>query len=517
MLTVEDIRTAPNKKTLIEYAKIYGITNYSRISRGELENKLIEAIEQPQEETKQETPKEFFNRVSQIVDESELKVECEKLLEDLSTENLQPKSKSNKLRPYARLFKELTPSNSGLPTEMFFAFTAKGKSTAIDRHKFFKFTGLADIDWLEVEEDIRDRKAKRVGKDRPKDELADALSEESKIFSLDKYIATMSILLNSSDPWENAVGLIAASGRRPFEIMIGANFETVENSPQYLTYSEYAVQVNGLAKKRDNNPTTIVPLLIPTPEFLTVLEKFRSNSEIEKVKQEYDLLIEYGTHETDAAKKIEDKFGKKIRDITGDYFNFIPKIDDGHNRKNILLRACTMKILTMRDKPRVTARARIHYAGVIAGHIIPIFKQNGSVEFNGKASASTLNYDDYEPDVTAIPLLENIVNSEIKDTQNMAKIAELNAQIETLKAELASKDEAINVQLESLKTELADKDETIKVLRAKLNARESKENLPDVTDMNTSMLLTTRKKGSSDEKLNRCYQALTAYNNNVAE
>lgn len=503
MITTADIRNAPNKKVLQEFAKTYKVKNYSRISRTELEDKLIEAIGGDKtplpEKPKKETPKEFFERVSKIIDEQELKTECEKLLEILGTENLQPKSKSNKLRPYTRLFKELTPSGCDLPKEMFFPFKAKGKSVSIDRHKFFQFTGLAEIDWDEVEEGIKDRKAERTGKARAKDELNEALNEESKVFSLDGYLNTMEQLLNSTDPWENAVGLIAASGRRPFEIMIGANFQSVDNSPEYLPHSEYSVQVDGLAKKRDKNPTTIVPLLIPTNEFLIVLEKFRNNPQILNLKKDYQKLIEYDTNPTDAAHKMEDKFGKPLRNITEEYFSFIPKIDDGQNRKNILLRACTMKVLTLRDKPNVTTKARIQYAGLIGGHLIPIFNENGGVSFSGKTSASTLNYDDYEPDTTEIPLLENIVKIEIQETEDMAKIAELTAQIE------------------ELKTQLLGKDREIEVLKTKLQTREGKVPLPDVEEMDKNMLLTTRKKGSSDEKLNRSYQAITDYNDSVTE
>lgn len=500
MPTVEDIRTAKNTKVLYEYAKELGVKNYTRIKRVELEEKLIAAIEKPelQEETVKETPREFFDRVSKIIDESELKAECEKLVQSLGLENLQPKSKSNKLQPYTRLFKDIIPSNSDLPRELFFAYSYKGKSP-IERHKFFKFTGHSEIDWSKSDEDVKTRKS---SKSKSKDELADALKEENKVFSLVKYIDATIKLLNSSDPWELGVGLIAVSGRRPSEIALMGNFESVDNAPEYITYPEYAVKVDGLAKKRDKNPTTIVPLLIPTNEFLLLLNKFRNSGEIVNYKKAYDSLLSTGMHKSDAWKSLEKGIGDKLRKVTETYFDFLPKIDDDQNRKNILLRACTLKLITLRDVPKASSKGKIQYAGLIAGHITPIFKEDGSVIYDGKTSASTLNYDDYEPDIKDIPLIENIVNTvktEIKETEDMAKINELNSIIETLKAELA------------------DKDETIKTLETKLQARENRENLPDVEEMNTSMLLSTRKKGSSDEKLNRCYQALTKYNNDVAE
>jgi len=493
-ITETDIRTAPNIKKLQEYAKTYKIKNYSRISRQELEDELIKAIKQPPpQETNKETPQEFFNRVSQITDENELQTECEQLLEKLGTENLVPRSKSNKLRPYGRLFLELTPSSCDLPKELFFPYSFKGKSP-IDRHKFFKFTGLSDIDWDKADEEVRARKS---NKSKSKDELADALKEESKIFPLDRYIDTATQLLNSNDPWELGVGLIAVSARRPFEIVINGNFQSVDNPPQYIIYKEYAIKLDGLGKKRGKNPTTIVPLLIPTNEFLQALNRFRNNEEVQKFNRAFDNLIDVGTHESDAWKTLENTVGGKLRTVTEEYFGFLPKINDGENRKNILLRACTLKILTLRDVPKANAKAKIQYAGVIAGHIIPIFNKDGSVSYDGKTNASTLNYDDYEPDTTDIPLLENIVKIEIKETEDMAKIAELNAKIA------------------ELEKQLADKDAEIQTLKEKIEYR--KLDLPEVGEMDNQMLFRSRKIGSGEEKLNRAWEAITAYNENAPE
>lgn len=483
---------------LIKFAKQYEIKNYSRMRRAELENKLIEAIKKPIPETKttkEETPEVFFDRVSKIVDESELKTECEKLIDVLGLKNLKPRSLSNKLRPYTRLFETITPINSGLPTELFFSYSYKGKNP-IDRHKFFKFTGHADIDWGKADEDVR---ARKTLKSKSGDELADALNEVSKVFSVEKYIKTLKQLLNSTNPWELGIGLIAASARRPFEIVILTNFETVDNVPKYITYPEYAVKVDRLAKKRDKNPETIVPLLIPTNEFLEALTRFRNNSEVKEFKKVFDNLLLLGTHESDAWKSLENTIGGKLRKETENYFDFLPKInDEQQNRKNILLRACTLKLLTMRDYPKANKKASLQYAGVIAGHIIPIFKDDGSVVYDGKTSASTLNYDDYEPDNKDIPRLNNIVNFKLKeDNEDMAKTAELNAKIEHLQ-------KLINV-----------KDEEITTLKFKLNNR--KNELPNVKEMDNLTLFNTRKEGASEEKLNRVWEAISDYNDSTEE
>lgn len=499
MITKADIENPKTTlKTLVEYAREYKIKNYSRKDKETLRTELLEAIKQPVPETKtteKETPKVFFDRVSKITDESELKIECEKLVQILGLKDLIPKSASNKLRRYTRLFEELTPTNSGLPKKLFFPYSYKGKKP-IDRHKFFKFVGHSEIDWDKADEEVRDRKS---SKSKSGDELADAMNEESKVFSVEKYIKTLKQLLNSINPWELAVGLIAASARRPYEIVISGKFKTVDNPPKYIPYPEYAVEVSGLAKKRDKNPTTIVSLFIPTTEFLKALERFRNMPEIIEVKKLFHNLISFGNHESEAWKSLENTIGGKLRKETENYFDFLPKINDGtQNRKNILLRACTLKLITMRDYPNAIKKATVQYAGVVAGHLIPIFKDDGTVQYDGKTSASTLHYDDYEPDSTDISLLNNIVNFELKETtEDMAKIAELNAKIENLEKQLAAKDEEISA------------------LKSKLEYR--KVDLPDVDSMDNKMLFHTRKSGSSDEKLTRAWNALTNYNNNTPE
>jgi hypothetical protein len=57
-------------------------------------------------------------------------------------------------------------------------------------------------------------------------------------------------LLQSNDPHELAIGLIAASGRRPIEILARGSFTLEEKLPSYLKPG-YFVQFRGQAKKRE--------------------------------------------------------------------------------------------------------------------------------------------------------------------------------------------------------------------------------------------------------------------------
>lgn len=501
-ITTKQIECA-TKKQLDEFAKELGIKGYSRISKAGLEAKLITMIETPQTEPTEEKADTvvFFERVAAMREPSDIQQACEELAEKLKLDGMQPKSRSNKLAPYSKLFKSLQPTSE--THHLFFLYKAEGKTEYIQRHLYFKYMGLADISWKEVSEDIKERKQERQAKSSSEDELADALEEPNKIFNLDQYLRTTIHLLNSNDPHELAVGLIAASGRRPSEIILLSEFSTSDWIPSYIKNPTYGVKVTGLAKKRDKEIITYTSLLVPTTEFLTRVDYLRSLPLIKSYQEKFKKLLALGYDKEYCWKKIEDSIGKELRDTTDLYFAFLPKIDDGQNRKNILLRACTTKLLTMRDYPTATSKARVTYAGVMAGHVIPEFKANGGVKYHGETSASTLHYDDYEPNTSEIPFLCDVIQPQVQpqpqpqETEDMGRITELESVIERLKAQLAQKDAEI----------------------LELKERINRPRLPqqNVSEMDTKRLFSTRKEGSAEEKLNRAWQAVTTYNDATPE
>jgi hypothetical protein len=116
-----------------------------------------------------------------------------------------------------------------------------------------------------------------------------------------------------------------------------------------------------------------------------------------------------------------------------------------------------------------------------------------------------LHYNDYEPDNSEIPFLTDVINQlkpqpqpqPQKEIEDMTQITQLESVIEQLKAQLAEKDAEI----------------------ANLKERINKPRLPvqDVADMDTKRLFSTRKEGSAEEKLNRAWIAVTAYNDQTPE
>jgi len=494
-----------SKNQLIDIAKERGLP-FSHRDKAQL-IKEIELADSGQALDVPTSPAlEFFNRVSVLLDIDTIKAECDALVNDLGLDKLQPKSRSNKLTAYTKLFKAHIPTAENIHT--FFDYTAKGHQTSIKRHLYYKFTGLADIDYTAESEEVRERKA-TAKKEVIKDEIADVINAENKVFSLDRYIQTIKTLLNSNDPWELASGLLAVSGRRPSEIVLLSDFSIPETVPDYIKNPDYAVNINGLAKKRNEIVETTTSLLIPTTEFLQRLKFFRSIPEVKNQNDIYQKLLTSGYDKETAYKKIEGNIGNLIRRATDLYFDFLPMFDDG-DRKNILLRACAIKLITERDNPAANTKGKLTYAGVLAGHIIPVIK-DGKVRHSGKVNSSTLHYDDYEPDTKTIPFLKDIMTiKKVEDTK-----------IKPVKNTEGDEDMVRIAQLESiisdLEKKLANKDSEIETLKLRLQSRNSNEKLPDVGDMNTNLLMGTRKAGSSEEKLNRCFQAIKNYNNNTPE
>jgi hypothetical protein len=333
-ITVKQIQCA-TKKQLDQFAKELGVKGYSRIAKADLEPKLIAIVEEQAqiqvEETAITEPVEekadmvvFFEKVAAMSDPEEIQQTCEELAQKLKLDGMQPKSRSNKLAPYSKLFKTLQPTQE--THHLFFPYKAEGKTEYIQRHLYFKYMGLADISWKEVSEDIKERKQDRQAKTSNHDELAAALEEPNKVFSLDLYLKTTVQLLNSNDPHELAVGLIAASGRRPSEITLLSEFLKTDWIPSYIKNPEYGVKVVGLAKKRDKEVTTYTPLLVPVSDFISRVEYFRSLPLIKSYQEKYQKLLSLGHDKEYAWKTIEDLFGKELRNTTDIYFSFLPKL-----------------------------------------------------------------------------------------------------------------------------------------------------------------------------------------------
>lgn len=485
MITKQDIETATRDK-LREYARELGITGVFRKTKSELAAIILEKIAQPETEDTDINPAVIWSEsVYKMTDLKEIEQACDELNYRLNLGSMMPKSRKNKTRPYTNIFKGLKPTQE--TEHLFYEYQATGKLTSVTRHIVFRLLGLDD--YVVENEKLRENKKQQTSKSQ---NISDVLNEEDKIFSVDRFLSTLKTLINSSDIWEIAVGLIAASGRRPIEILHTGNFELVDDCPNYLPHSQYAVKFTGQAKKRGENPDMFISLLIPSQEFIKAFKRFRNSKEYSELPDYVKSLesAKYSYQEING--KITSKYGSKLGRIISDYYEFMPKIDED-NAKNISLRASYSKLITLRDMGTKNFKSQLKYSGYMLGHLTPIIHEDGTYRHDTAKEnrlSSTLLYGDYEPDTTEIPFLENIVKT---TNQSEEEIMIIN----------------------DLKRQLAEKDEEIKMLKEKLEAK--KRNLPEPENMDNQTLFVTRKQGSSTEKLNRVWNAIVEYNDSTPE
>src|SRR5919199_31560 len=95
----------------------------------------------------------------------------------------------------------------------------------------------------------------------------------------DAYLKVTGVLLASDDPHELAVGIIAATGRRPHEVIARAKFTPIEGKP-------YHVNFEGQGKKRGENPVFEIPTLYPADYIIKALARYRKIGDTKNLLKE---------------------------------------------------------------------------------------------------------------------------------------------------------------------------------------------------------------------------------------
>ncbi|HEY9635222.1 MAG TPA: protelomerase family protein [Coleofasciculaceae cyanobacterium] len=122
------------------------------------------------------------------------------------------------------------------------------------RHYVVLLCGLADDGWRQRNKTTRG--IDRIGNDQEIDP--------------DIYLEVTGQLLESSDPHEVAVGLIAATGCRPYEILGCAKFAPIEGEA-------YQVQFEGQGEKRGDKPVFPITTLYPADYIIKCLTRLRND------------------------------------------------------------------------------------------------------------------------------------------------------------------------------------------------------------------------------------------------
>jgi hypothetical protein len=203
------------------------------------------------------------------------------------------------------------------------------------------------------------------------------------------YIEVTEKLLGSSNPHELAVGLIAATGRRPHEILARGKFTPIEGE-------EYKVKFEGQGKKRGEMPVITISTIFPSGYLIKCLAKLRQDVSIKSLIKEVssespdDLALQN--------RNIENRRGNSLRRVVQEFFggrddkepllNF--RLDQDQNDCKAL-RAAYGALVTDRDC-KGSVGAKIYFYGLMLGHITP---EEKTTDKDLMKLATSIGYADY--------------------------------------------------------------------------------------------------------------------------
>ncbi|MDY7020663.1 MAG: protelomerase family protein [Cyanobacteriota bacterium] len=189
------------------------------------------------------------------------------------------------------------------------------------------------------------------------------LENEGTPIDPEKYLKVTGELLADSDPAIVCIGLAAATGRRPTEIIFRGQFELVENQEYSLLFKE------GLLKQKGREtPPFHFPVLFPAKFILNRLKSVRSHQLIRDCVQQIEK--ECLDDEIRQNEIISNRVGRTIRRKISGLFekNLELRLNEtDHNQKG--LRAAYACLSVSRDFPGSPAHQMLKY-GQILGHLI---------------------------------------------------------------------------------------------------------------------------------------------------
>ena len=355
----------------------------------------------------QEQVDQLFIAVKDLQSLEEIKPHCEAFNEFINTNTNYSIKSLGTVLSRAGFYKKFNslPLEQGKNAASVPKHDAIGNVTGNElKHYVLLLCGLDKKDWEERNETTR-----------VSDRLTNAGEDDNTGIEVDPdtYLEVTEKLLASVDPHELAVGLIAATGRRPHEILARGKFTLVDGE-------SYQVNFEGQGKKRGEKPVFKISTLFPAGYVSERLNHLRNDASIKE-------LIKQVNHEFsgDVAaqnKAIEDRRGNSLRRVVQEYFggkdSREPLLNFRHGQEQNdckALRAACACLVTERDC-RGSIGAKMYFAACFLGHITPGEKISDS---DLKHITTTLGYSDYYvtkpvgfPDGPLKPKLSNVrVNS----------------------------------------------------------------------------------------------------------
>lgn len=338
------------------------------------------------------TPQEYLKALKPLSNPEEIQTLCQQLTDCLFNETDKPKTRVNKLTPYNKLVNTI-PNEELVEGENAYIQT-KQDGTLWKRHLHFKFTGLADTKW------------NGEGGINTKTVVLDRLENRRQV-NVKQYLETTLKLLQSDDPHELAVGLIAASGRRPVEILARGSFTLAIKLPPYLKPG-YFVNFRGQAKKRDydipadERAEYRIGVLISASFFIQSFQRFRAMPQTKEILDLVKAQTKKGTDPEVVNEMVESRRGNSLRRVVSQEFSsFLPARFGESEVNNKSLRAVYVRLITDRDCPRNIAD--LLWASRSIGHFID-FKQPDDSQL--KHLLTTVGYSDYYAS-SPVPFIES--------------------------------------------------------------------------------------------------------------
>ena len=499
-----------------------------------------------------EEAQEFFDQLRPLREPEKIKELCESVTSIHIKPSYASKTRCEKLSACSKLVR--TISDDELIEGQNAFIQTKDDGTLWKRHLYFKFTGIADINW-NGEGGVN---TKRVVTNR---------LENRKPIDPVRYINTATKLLASKNAHEIAVGLIAVSGRRPTEIIARGSFAIDSDLPD--TYrSGYYVRFNGQLKKRGEASEYRIGLLIPAIMFLEIFERFRKMPESVEMLELIESELAKGKSEGQINRDIDRRRNGSLNTVVRKHFDFI-ELREGEKFINCTtFRATYARLITDRDCPKTMSD--LLWASRMLGHFVDNDKPSDN---ELKKLVTTLGYFDYYTDgeisIPAIPDTSTTTKptrrkerqiraydtdyETIKQLQTDWKLPSQHAVIKKL-VELAMQAKKLNEQLIEAQSKLSEAqsqpvptnlEELVKRLVNDVFKEEIpkaiKEALPEITASNTSIspvpktpveppqpskdwesvsseeLRKSKIQGAADEKIRRAFLAIAKHNDYTAK
>ena len=323
----------------------------------------------------QEQVDQLFVAVKDLQSLEEIKPHCEKFNEWINTNtNYSIKSLGTVLSRagFYKKFKSL-PLEQGKNADSVPKHDANGNVTGYElKHYVLLLCGLDKKDWEERNETTR----------------VSLRLDNGQEISPDEYLEVTGNLLQSQDLHEVAVGLIAATGRRPHEILARAKFAAVEGQ-------SYQVMFTGQGKKRGDQPVFAIATLYPASYVIERLNWLRKEPSTKALLTE--VANENPTDVAAQNRAIDSRrngsLNRVVRAYFGDKGDKAPILNFRHGEEQDnckALRAAYLALATERDCQGSTGSKMLH-AARSAGH----FVKDAPTDRDLQNLVTTLGYADY--------------------------------------------------------------------------------------------------------------------------